>query len=136
MPPTSFYRHMAEMTLSMVVPFGVFFVLVRIALPAAGLSLPFLAVALSGIAVMVVPMTALMLYRRQSVRDIVEMNLAMFAGMLTLMPLSRVLFLAAGIALGLEQFLVLALVAMTAPMIVLMYVRRQHHTNHSHRARP
>lgn len=128
----TFHRHLIEMTLSMVVPWSAFFLVVRIILPAAGVMPAWSFVIPIAIAVMVIPMSALMLYRRHSGRDIVEMNAAMFAGMLMVMPPVRVVLPAMGVQLGLEWIFPIGLVAMTAPMIALMYFRREHYTHHAH----
>jgi hypothetical protein len=126
----AFHRHLIEMTLSMVIPWSAFFFVVHLALPSAGLTPAWFFLVPIAIAVMIVPMTAVMLYRRHSGRDIVEMNGAMFAGMLVVMPIARMVLPAIGVQLGLEVIFPTALVAMTAPMIVLMYVRREHYTHH------
>jgi hypothetical protein len=105
---------------------------VHFALPSAGLTPAWFFLMPIAIAVMVVPMTALMLYRRHSGRDILEMNASMFAGMLLVMPVIHLLLPSLGVQLGLEAIFPIALVAMTAPMIVLMYVRREHYTHHAH----
>jgi hypothetical protein len=122
---SAFHRHLIEMTLSMVIPWSAFFLVVRIVLPAAGLTPAWFFLIPIAIGVMVIPMTALMLYRRHPGRDIVEMNAAMFAGMLVVMPVARMV-------LGLEWIFPIALVAMTAPMVALMYFRREHYTHHAH----
>jgi hypothetical protein len=116
----------------MVVPWSLFWMIVHFALPSAGLTPAWSILMAIGIAVMVVPMTSLMLYRRHSGRDIVEMNASMFAGMLVVMPIVRLLLPALGVQFGLAEIFPIALVAMTAPMIALMYVRREHYTHHAH----
>lgn len=131
-PINTFHRHLVEMTLSMVIPWSAFWMIVHFALPSAGLTPAWFFLMPIAIAVMVVPMTALMLYRRHSGRDIVEMNASMFAGMLLVMPVIHLLLPSLGVQLGLEAIFPIALVAMTAPMIVLMYVRREHYTHHAH----
>jgi hypothetical protein len=128
----SFKRHLIEMTLSMAIPWSAFFLVVHFLLPSAGLTPAWLFLMPIAIAVMVVPMTALMLYRGHSGRDILEMNASMFAGMLVVIPLARMVLPAMGVQLGLAEIFPIALVAMTAPMILLMYVRREHHAHHVH----
>jgi len=129
---SAFHRHLVEMTLSMVIPWSVFFFVVQFALPSAGLTPGWFVLMPIAIAVMIVPMSALMLYRRHPGRDIVEMNAAMFAGMLVVMPVTRMVLPAMGVQLGLEWIFPIALVAMTAPMVALMYFRREHYTHHAH----
>lgn len=129
---TAYQRHLLEMTASMVVPWVVFFVVVRYVLPAAGLTPAWYVVLPVALVVMVVPMSALMRYRGHSARDIIEMNAAMFAGMLVAMPLIRMVLPSLGVSLGLETIFAVALVAMTAPMLLLMHVRRERHAHHSH----
>ena len=90
-PMNTFHRHLIEMTLSMVIPWSAFWMVVHFALPSAGLTPAWFFLMPIAIAVMVVPMTALMLYRRHSGRDIVEMNASMFAGMLLVMPVIHLL---------------------------------------------
>jgi hypothetical protein len=131
-PMNPFHRHLIEMTLSMVIPWSAFWMIVHFALPSAGLTPAWFFLMPIAIAVMVVPMTVLMLYRRHSGRDIIEMNASMFAGMLLVMPAIHLLLPSLGVQLGLEAIFPIALVAMTAPMIVLMYVRREHYTHHAH----
>jgi hypothetical protein len=127
-----FHRHLIEMTLSMVIPWSVFFVVVHFALPSAGLTPAWFVLMPVALVVMVVPMTALMIYRGHGLRDIVEMNAAMFAGMIVVMPVVRVGLPAAGVQLGLDLIFPIALVAMTAPMVALMYLRREHYSHHVH----
>ncbi len=127
-----FYRHMAEMVLSMVIPFSIFFVVVRVILPSAGFSASFSILFPSALVMMVVPMTAWMLFRRHSWRDIAEMNGSMFAGMLVLLPVARFAFPSSFAGSGFNLIFPLMLVAMTAPMILLMYARREHYTHHGH----
>ena len=129
---SAFHRHLIEMTLSMVIPWSAFFLVVRIILPTAGLTPAWFYMFPIAIAVMVIPMTALMLYRRHSGRDIVEMNAAMFAGMLVVMPVVHIVLPAMGVQLGLEWIFPIALVAMTAPMVIVMYLRREHYSHHAH----
>jgi hypothetical protein len=128
---SGFHRHLVEMTLSMVLPFAVFFAVVRVVFPSAEVSPPFSLIPV-GILVMVVPMTALMLFRRHGLRDILEMNASMFAGMLIVIPAARLALPTIGIPFGLEQTFVVAVVAMTTPMIALMYARRRRYAHHAH----
>jgi hypothetical protein len=132
-PATStFRRHLIEMTLSMVVPWSAFFLVVHFGLPRAGVSpASFLLVPIA-LLVMVVPMSALMLFRGHGLRHILEMNASMFAGMIVVMPAVRIVLPAMGVQLGLELIFPVALVAMTAPMVLLMYVRREHYAHHVH----
>ena len=116
----------------MVVPWSVFFAIVRYALPAAGVTPAWYVVLPAALVVMVVPMSALMRYRGHPRRDIVEMNAAMFAGMLVAMPLIRMVLPSLGVTLGLETIFPIALVAMTVPMLLLMHVRRDRHAHHGH----
>jgi hypothetical protein len=51
--------------------------------------------------------------------------------MLVVMPIVRLLLPALGVQFGAEIFPI-ALVAMTAPMIALMYVRPERYTHHAH----
>ena len=129
---SAFHRHLIEMTLSMAIPWSAFFLVVRIVFFALGLTPAWFFLIPIAIAVMVIPMTALMLYRRHPGRDIVEMNAAMFAGMLVVMPVAHMVLPAMGVQLGLEWIFPIALVAMTAPMVALMYFRREHYTHHAH----
>jgi hypothetical protein len=131
-PTDSFHRHLIEMTLSMVIPWSIFWLVVHLALPSAGLTPAWFFLMPIGLAVMIVPMSAWMLYRRHSGRDIVEMNAAMLAGMLAVMPVIHLVLPPLGVKLGLEAIFPIALVAMTAPMIALMYVRRERYTHHAH----
>jgi len=127
-----FHRHLIEMTLSMVIPWSAFFVVVHFALPGAGFTPAWFLLMPVAIVVMVVPMTALMMYRGHGLRDIVEMNAAMFAGMIVVMPVVRILLPAVGVQLDLNLIFLIALVAMTAPMVALMYLRREHYSHHVH----
>jgi hypothetical protein len=127
---SAYRRHLIEMTLSMVVPWSLFFVAVRYVLPGAGVTLAWFVVLPLALVVMVVPMTALMRYRGHAVRDIVEMNAAMFAGMVVAMPVLRLVLPSLGIAVGLEAIFPIALVAMTAPMLLVMYLRRARYAHH------
>jgi hypothetical protein len=120
------------MTLSMVIPWSAFFVVVHFVLPGAGVTAAWFLLMPVAILVMVVPMTALMIHRGHGVRDILEMNAAMFAGMIVVMPVVRVVLPAIGVQLGLDLIFPIALVAMTAPMVALMYVRREHYSHHLH----
>jgi hypothetical protein len=129
---TTFHRHLIEMTLSMAIPWSAFFVVVHFALPGAGFTPASFLLMPVAIVVMVVPMTALMLYRGHGLRDIIEMNAAMFAGMIVVMPMVRVVLPTLGVQLGLDLIFPIALVAMTAPMVVLMYLRREHYSHHVH----
>jgi len=126
------HRHLIEMTLSMVIPWSAFFVVVHYALPGAGFTLAWFLLMPVAIVVMVVPMTALMMYRGHGLRDIVEMNAAMFAGMIVVMPVVRIVLPAVGVQLDLNLIFLIALVAMTAPMVALMYLRREHYSHHVH----
>ena len=125
-------RHMIEMTLSMVLPWSAFFVVARIVLPAAGIAPAWQVLMPLAIAVMVLPMTGWMLYRGHAARDVVEMNVSMFAGMLVVLPVVRVVLPAIGVSVGLEAIFPIALVGMTAPMLALMYFRRERYANHAH----
>jgi hypothetical protein len=129
-----FYKHMTEMVLSMVIPFAIFFAVARVILPSMGLSPQFFFLFPIALVVMFVPMTVWMIFRRHSLRDIAEMNGSMVAGMLVLMPVVRFAFpsLFAVSSFGLMFPLMLA--AMTVPMILLMYARREHYTHHGHGA--
>ncbi len=127
-----FYRHMTEMVLSMVIPFGIFFAVVRVILPSIGFSPQFFFLFPVALVVMFVPMTAWMLFRRHSWRDIAEMNGSMVAGMLVLMPVARFAFPSLFGVSGFGQMFPLMLVAMTVPMILLMYARREHYAHHGH----
>ena len=127
---TPFHRHVVEMILTMVLPFGVFFLIARVALPAAGYILPIAIMLPSALAVMVVPMSAWMRHRHHTRRDVVEMNVAMFAGMLVVIPLARFMFPA--MLSGPERFLPVMLVAMTLPMVGLMYARRGRDVHAAH----
>lgn len=126
----SFRRNVIEMTLSMVVPWSAFFLIVNFALPAAGLTLAWFVLAPISIVVMVVPMSAFMLYRHASGRDIVEMNASMFAGMLVAIPILRFVLPTMGVQLSLDVIFPIALFAMTAPMVALMFLRRDRHMHH------
>lgn len=128
----AFHRHLVEMTLSMVIPWSAFFLVVHFALPGAGLTPAWFFLMPIALVVMVVPMTALMVYRGHGIRDIVEMNASMFAGMIVVMPVIRIVLPAMGVRLGLEVIFPIALVAMTAPMVALMYLRREHYSHHVH----
>lgn len=127
-----FQRHMSEMVLSMVIPFSVFFVVVRVILPSVGFSPSFFLLFPVALVVMVVPMTTWMLIRRHSWRNIAEMNGSMFAGMLVLLPIARFAFPSLFAESGFGLIFPLVLVAMTVPMILLMYARREHYTHHGH----
>ena len=118
------------MILTMVLPFGVFFLLARVALPAAGYTLPITIMIPSALATMVVPMSAWMRHRHHAWRDVVEMNVAMFAGMLVVIPLARFTFPA--LLSGSERVLPVMLVAMTLPMVGLMYARRGRDPHEAH----
>lgn len=130
----TFRRHLIEMTLSMVIPWSAFFVVFRFALPAAGIETGWQILAPLGIAAMVLPMTAWMLYRGHPGRDVLEMNLSMFAGMFLVLPVVRFGLPALGVSLGLEAIFPVALVAMTGPMIALMYARRGRYAHDAHHA--
>lgn len=129
---STFHRHLTEMTLSMVLPWSVFFLVVHLGLPSAGLTPAWFFLMPVALLVMIVPMTSLMVYRGHGIRDIVEMNAAMFAGMVVVMPVVRMGLPAVGVQLGLELIFPIALVAMTAPMVALMYLRREHYSHHVH----
>jgi hypothetical protein len=132
----TFRRHAIEMTLSMVLPWSVFFVVARVVLPAAGIEPALVILMPFAIAAMVLPMTGWMLYRGHAGRDILEMNASMFAGMLVVLPAVRIVLPAMGVSLGLEAIFPIALVAMTAPMLALMYFRRERHAHHARHANP
>lgn len=127
-----FHKHLTEMILSMVVPFSIFFVVMRVTLPSVGFSPPFFLMFPSALFVMIVPMTAWMLYRHHPLRDIVEMNASMFAGMLVVLPIARFAFPSTFTDSGSGVIFPLILIAMTAPMVILMHVKREHYTHHGH----
>jgi hypothetical protein len=132
-PATStFHRHLIEMTLSMVVPWSAFFLIVHFGLPRAGVSPPSFLLVPVALLVMVGPMSALMLFRSHGLRHILEMNASMFAGMIVAMPVVRIVLPAMGVQLGLDLIFPIALLAMTVPMVLLMYVRREHYAQHVH----
>jgi hypothetical protein len=129
-----FYRHMTEMVLSMVVPFGIFYAAMRLALQPAGPSRPFFFLFPVALVVMFVPMTAWMVFRHHPARDIAEMNGSMVAGMAVLLPIARFGFPWLFSVSGFGLMFPLMLVAMTVPMILLMFARREHYTHHGHHA--
>jgi hypothetical protein len=126
-----FYKHMTEMVLSMVIPFGVFFAVMRLVLPSMGFSPSFFLFPVA-LVVMFVPMTAWMMFRHHPWRDIAEMNGSMVAGMLVLLPIARFAFPSLFAVSGFGSMFPLMLVAMRVPMIFVMYARREHYTHHGH----
>ncbi len=129
-----FHKHLTEMILSMVVPFSIFFVVMRVALPSMGVTPSFLLMFPIALLAMIVPMTAWMLYRHHPLRDIVEMNASMFAGMIVVLPIARFAFPSTFTDSGSGVIFPLILIAMTAPMVILMYVKREHYTHYGHTA--
>lgn len=118
----------------MALPWSAFFLVARYILPQLGIIPGWQVLMPVAIAVMVLPMTVLMLYRGHAGRDIVEMNASMFAGMLVILPIVRLVLPSLGVTLGLETLFPIALIGMTAPMVGLMYLRRGRYAHHGHQA--
>lgn len=139
MKMNSFQSHMTEMVLSMLIPMGILAICFFVVFPWLGINVRpgldspsgviALVVALSG---MTVPMMVLMRVRGHSWHHVWEMNAAMFVPLVVIMPVIRILLPNAGIELPAFIMLPIAFVAMTGGMIVLMLVRRDTYSEHSH----
>ncbi|MEK6691697.1 MAG: hypothetical protein AABY78_10500 [Nitrospirota bacterium] len=137
---TAFKRHLIEMVLSMLIPMTLLAVTFQAMLPwlgvnlSPGISSPArIMMIVVAILVMTIPMIVLMRVRGHSWQHVWEMTGAMFAPLVIIMPIVRVVLPRANITLTPALMLPIGFVAMTGGMIVLMYLRKDVYSKHTHK---